>query len=47
MVPSMRCGGLHRMNPNIVGPMRVWLKDVPAPGLAMSRYDRLLFPRAL
>ncbi len=28
---------VHRMNPNIVGPMRVWLKDVPAPGLAMSR----------
>lgn len=27
----------NRMHPHIIGPMRVWLKDVPAPGLAMSR----------
>lgn len=27
----------NRMAPHIVGPPRVWLKDVPAPGLAMSR----------
>ena len=27
----------NRMAPHIVGPARVWLKDVPAPGLAMSR----------
>jgi serine/threonine protein phosphatase PrpC len=27
----------NRMAPHIVGPARVWLRDVPAPGLAMSR----------
>jgi len=27
----------NRLAPHIVGPPRVWLKDVPAPGLAMSR----------
>jgi len=27
----------NRLAPHIVGPARVWLKDVPAPGLAMSR----------
>jgi serine/threonine protein phosphatase PrpC len=27
----------NRLAPHILGPPRVWLKDVPAPGLAMSR----------
>lgn len=27
----------NRMQPHLLGPPRVWLRDVPAPGLAMSR----------